>query len=509
MATAASPGVHTEFYRCDDPSSYANVGVPKAHISRLIMPYRQFQCVVARSPRSEALIAADRTLTFAQLGELVDAYASGLVAMGLQRGEGVAAVVGNRWEQLPLFLAVAKIGGVFMAASRYLTRHELEYQIGAFRPRFIVGENGYSLGDIEAAATGEAIAPFDDEHAGFSLRFSSGTTGKPKMMIASHRQQAALYPLVSSEMGLQASDRQLVVGPLAHMALHMALAQLFVGGAIVLKEAFEKERLWQDCEVHGITNVAVVPTMISAALEYRGEAPQLRAMLSMGAPLAAPLKHRLLNRFPGLGLFEMYGASELGMATCLRPEHQLRKPTSVGQPCVGQDVAIFDDAGEPCAPGTIGTVYVRGQLGIMDYLGDVRPAPPPQHLAAQGWSHCGDLGSIDDEGFLYISDRRADLILSGGLNVYPAEIEAVLCQIEGIGNVAVIGTPDERWGKRVTAYVEGDVDEVAITALCREMLAAYKLPRAIFKVDQLPKTSTGKISRALVRDAVERGDLPS
>lgn len=507
MTEAVSAERSEDTYLCDQPASYVGI-VAKPYFSAMIAPYRQFLSAARKFPNKDALVHEKGRLTFLELSAMIDRYASGLRNGGLQVGEGVAAAVGNRWEQLPLFLAVAKLGGIYMAASRWLTRAELDYQLAAFRPRFLVGDGGISIEGIEAASTDEPIEPFADEHAGLSLRFSSGTTGKPKMMLASQRQQAALYPTVAAELGLQADDRHLVVGPLAHMAMHMALAQMFVGGTIFMREAFDKEGFWEDCRVNGITNTAVVPTMIASALEFPGDAPQLRAMLSMGAPLAVGLKNRLLDRFPNLGLYEMYGASELGMGTCLHPADQLRKPTSVGQPVRGQDVGIFDDEGNPCAPGVVGTIYVRGQFNMIDYVGDVRPAPPPAHLADAGWLQCGDLGYLDEEGFLYISDRRSDLILSGGLNVYPAEVEAVLATCDNVGNTVVIGTPDERWGMRVTAYIEGHFDEAAVLATCREKLASYKIPRALFAVDQLPRTSTGKISRTMVRDAVERGELP-
>ena len=309
-------------------------------------------------------------------------------------------------------------------------------------------------------------------------------------------------------MRLTHHDRQMVVAPLAHAALQLALSQLMAGGAVVLRPGFDKASFWADCARFAITNVMVVPTMIASMLEIEGEAPDLRLLVSLGATLRPALKERLAACFPHVGLYEMYGASELGMVTCLRPDEQARKPKTVGRPGFGQEVAIFDDDGRPAPRGEIGTIYVRGPLAIAGYLGSQRPSPPPAHLAADGWMTTGDLGSLDKEGFLTISDRRADLILSGGMNVYPAEVEAALAAHPDVRDVAVIGAPDEKWGQRVTAYVVGRVDPAVLDAACRERLAGYKIPRAYFAVDALPTTSNGKVSRSLLRAAVERGDYP-
>lgn len=495
-----------------EPANYAPIGTyPQGpeHYARMITPYRQFELTARNFPGRLAVQLEDGTqFTFAELDEMICAFAAGLHNLGVKSGEVVCASAGNHWMQLPLFLALARMRALFMATSRYLTKDEIAYQIDQARPRLIIGDGGISFEDVLKAAGGTSLPIEGDEWAPLHVRFSSGTTGKPKMMIALQRASAMLSQHLILQTGMREDDRQLVVGPLAHAALHFAIPQLIAGGTCFMREAFDKENFWADCEKHAITNTMVVPTMIASALEYAGVAPELRTVTSLGASLAPPLKHRLLERFPNLGLYEMYGASEHGMVSCLRPEDQLRKPASVGRAVFGQEVLITDDDGAPIPQGEIGNIYIRGPMVVSAYVGDVQPTPPPPHLAKQGWLPCGDLGYMDEEGFLFISDRRSDLIISGGLNVYPAEVENTLLKVEGVSAVAVIGLSDERWGHVVTAYFVGTAAEEDMVALCRKELAAYKLPRAFHCVSALPQTSSGKISRTLIRDAVAKGALP-
>lgn len=477
-------------------------------LTRQQTPYRQLVSAVRIDPGKTALITETETLTFAELLDLTDRLASGLVALGLQPGEAVATLLGNDWRMVPLFVAVARVGGVFMSGNRYLSAPEIDFQLGEAQPRIIVGDRGVSVEAVLAAATPDQAPPFHDEHAPFSIRFSSGTTGRPKMMIASQRAQAAQYPMLSSEMHLIDRDVHYSTGSLAHAALIFVFAQLFVGGTVVIREKFDLDRFWEDCVHFGATNTMVVPTMVSALMTKEGEAPALRAMVSCGASLRVDLKERLLSRFPNLGLFEMYGSAEFGMVTSLRPHEQLAKPASVGRAYFGSDIALFDDEGQPVPTGTIGNLYSRGITLIDAVVGSVRPSPIPAHLAEEGWRTCGDLAWFDEDGYLFISDRRVDLILSGAFNVYPAEVEAVLCEMPGVINAAVVGVDDERWGQRVTAYVEGQASAEDLMARCREVLTRYKIPQAIHFVDELPRTPTGKISRTLVRDAVRNGTFP-
>ncbi len=477
---------------------------------RLVVPYRQFEIAARRHADWLAIQTPDRSeLTFRELDELIRRLGSGMRNLGVQPGEAVTARIGNHWMQLPWFLALMRIGAIFHATSKYLTAAEVAYQLDQTRPRLIIGDGGVSFEDILAASSDDPVVPFADEWAPSHIRFSSGTTGKPKMMLAVQRASAAGATIIQDAMQFDEHDRHLVVGPLSHAALHYALPTLNAGGALFMREAFDKESFFKDCGENGITNSMVVPTMVATALGYEGDAPALRKLVSLGASLAPALKERLLARFPQLGLYEMYGSSECGNCTWLMPQDQLRKPASVGKPRGGQEVLVADDDGNPVPTGTIGVVYARGPMLVSAYVGEVPPPDMPEKLRNEGWLTAGDVGFIDEEGDLTIADRRVDLILSGGLNVYPAEVEAAITRVEGVREVAVIGIPDERWGHVVTAYYVGDASEEGILATCQEWLARYKHPRKMFRVDTLFYTSSGKISRKLVRDAVSEGRLPS
>lgn len=493
------------------PRNYSEYGGPPnqpGDFHRLFLPYRQFQIAVRRDPHKLALVTPqDVRYSYAELDELVRTLASGMRHMDVRPGEAVCARLGNHWIQLPWFLALMRIGAVFMSISKYLTDVEAQYQLQQARPKLVIGEGGVSVDDVIAAARDEPDIPHGDEWAPSHIRFSSGTTGKPKMMLVLQRANAVQAKVIEDVMKLDEHDRHLVVGPLSHAGLHFALPTLNVGGTVYMKEAFDKDMFWADCSRYGITSSMVVPTMVTAALGKEGDAPTLRKIVSLGASLSPSVKERLLGRFRHLELYEMYGSSECGACTWLLPDDQLRKPSSCGRAYGGQEILIADDAGDPVPPGTIATVYARGPMAVSAYVGEVAPPEIPDTLQAEGWKTAGDVGFLDEEGYLTIADRRVDLILSGGLNVYPAEVEAVLAEMDSVVEVAVIGLPDDHWGQVVAACYVGDAREGELIALCREKLAAYKIPRKLFKLDALPHTSNGKVSRRLVRKAIMDSNL--
>ena len=487
---------------------YGGAPTGQGDFHRLFVPYRQFQIAVRRDPHKLALVTPqDVRYSYAELDELVRTLASGMLHLHVQPGEAVCARLGNHWIQLPWFLALMRIGAVFMSINKYLTDVEAQYQLQQARPKLVIGEGGVSVDDVIAAARDEPVIPYGDEWAPSHIRFSSGTTGKPKMMLVLQRANAVQAKVIEDVMKLDEHDRHLVVGPLSHAGLHFALPTLNVGGTVYMKEAFDKDMFWADCSRYGITSSMVVPTMVTAALGKEGYAPTLRKIVSLGASLPPAVKERLLGRFRHLELYEMYGSSECGACTWLLPDDQLRKPSSCGRAYGGQEILVADDAGDPVPPGTIATVYARGPMAVSAYVGEVAPPEIPDKLQVEGWKTAGDVGFMDEEGYLTIADRRVDLILSGGLNVYPAEVEAVLAGMDSVVEVAVIGLPDDHWGQVVAACYVGDAREEELIALCREQLAAYKIPRKLFKLDALPHTSNGKVSRRLVREAMMDSNL--
>lgn len=495
------------------PSNIANYGTatcpPMSHYSRMYTPYIWFAQVARRVPDQIALVRPDGRLTYTELDDMARAFARGLLRQGVAPGEAIAVACGNRWELAPLFLACSALGVSFTAFNPMLTAHELAYQVGELKPRLFLAEGYTTLEAILDADDGDAVEPTGDEWGPLMVRFSSGTTGKPKAMVSSQRAQLENYRLVVAMLDMRPGDVHIVTGPLGHAALHAGLPQLLVGGTVTIMGRFDKTCFWQDCAEHGATNALVVPTMLSGALDHPGEAPALRRILSTAATLAPGLKQRLAERFPHVGLVEAYGSSEFGYVSALMPEEQLSRPRSVGRPLPGQDVAIFNDDGRLCQPEEVGMIHVRSPELITRHVGSVRPDPTQAERRDEGWVTSGDLGYFDADGYLYISDRRADLIVSGGLNVYPAEVEAVLLEVPGVREIAVVGIPDDHWGHRVVAYVDADAEVDTMLAYATQRLAKYKVPRAIHKVGPLPRTSSGKTSRMLTRAKVERGEFPA
>jgi acyl-CoA synthetase (AMP-forming)/AMP-acid ligase II len=361
--------------------------------------------------------------------------------------------------------------------------------------RFVVGDAHLRLDEIIDAGS-EAPVELDlDETAPFHLRYTSGTTGKPKASLNTHRSLALFQMGTAVEFGVSEEEVHLAMASLTHAAIYFIHTVIYAGGTTVLKPAFDPNTIWEDCQRYRVTSTLVVPTILAMALDAPGEASTLRNVVSLGAPLATRLKERFADRFPHVGLHEMYGATELSMVTNLRPHDQLRKPRSVGQPRFGYALGIFDDDGNELPRGHVGTIYARGRSTHAGYVGAVLPDPPPPKLTAEGWVTVGDLGHIDDDGFLFISDRRSDLILSGGMNVYPSEVEDRLMRADGVREAAVVGLADDKWGRRVTACIVGSASAQDLDSWCRKHLANYKVPRSYVFLHELPKSPAGKVLR--------------
>lgn len=491
------------------PANYGLLQNPnRAHFSRQCLPYRQFAMAAALYPNRVALLTADRPLTFGTLLQVTEQLATGLLGLGLAPGEAAAIVLQDRWEHVPLFLALARVGGVHVTIGHNLPEEYIRAELAELRPRLLIGNGGVSIEEILSAAGPALPEVFRDDQAPLAIRFSSGSTGQPKKTVASHRAQALVYQSLTTELQLSSEDVHLAVGSLAHAALQVGLAQLMVGGSVVVRP-FNKETVWQDCVLYGITNIMLMPTMVAMALEHPGEIERPITIVTMGATLALPLKRKLAERFRQVRLYDIYASTELSLITSLRPSEQMRKPTSAGRPHFSLEVAIFDDDGNPTPVGETGNIYGRGPMCISNFIGTTLPIPPPGHLAANGWIRSGDLGFLDEDGFLYIRDRRADLILSGGERIFPSEVEGAIREFDGVREVAVIGVPDERLGQRVVAYVESRGVAAEIIEACSRSLDVHTRPQAIFFVDDLPRTASAKISRYLVRQRVVSGEFPS
>jgi acyl-CoA synthetase (AMP-forming)/AMP-acid ligase II len=361
----------------------------------------------------------------------------------------------------------------------------------------LLGRGGVDVAELIAGA--EPVAPDIEvgEQNPYWIRFTSGTTGQPRAFANSHRNITIQAVFGAAEFGYRPDDILLVNAPLAHAALMYALSIIVMGGSIALRQSFDADTVWTECDRLGVTQAFMVPTMLAAAVDSPGEGRTLRGIVVVASMFARSLREKVMNRFPHVDIMEGYGASELGMISVLHRQESERHEGSVGLPRWATRVRILDDGGNDCLPGDVGLIYMQGPAVSGGFTGSV---PAPENVFRDGWVTPGDMGFRDEDGYLYLVDRRRDLIISGGFNVYPTEVENAVMEVPGVREVAVVGIPDDLWGHVVTAVVVGTAGASDIELHCRSNLAAYKVPRRIVLVDELPRSSTGKILRRLAAD---------
>jgi acyl-CoA synthetase (AMP-forming)/AMP-acid ligase II len=357
---------------------------------------------------------------------------------------------------------------------------------------------------VAAGHQREGVArPGEDEPVWFAV--TGGTTGKPKLVRVPHRVLVQMWLVMAVELGIGRRDVMLLPGPLYHgLGFGFALQQLYVGGRVVVMDGFDPAGALRLIEAESVTVLPAVPTMLNLMLsapELAGtDTSSLRLILSSGSALLTSTKERLLRAFPAAELYESYGATEAGFFTVLRPEDQFRKVRSCGVPFFGSEIAVLDADGQPVPAGEVGLVYKRGLIQGGGYADDQEAT---EAMFRGDWCTAGDLGYLDPEGYLYLVDRARDMIVTGGVNVFPAEIEEVIAAVPGVHEIAVIGVPDDTWGEIIKAFVVRQPGS-AVTAdqiidACAGRLASFKKPRAVEFVAELPKSAAGKVLKRELR----------
>jgi len=343
----------------------------------------------------------------------------------------------------------------------------------------------------------------------FSIPYTSGATGRPKGVMLSHRGRVlACYAMASEHGTYGPDDRAVATTPMFHGAgFLMALVPIFFGGSVEIMPKFDIERLMSTIERTRATSTYMVPTHFAAlfsggpkAMSY--DTSSLKALISGTAPLAQSMKANIIGHFGDGVLFERYGTTETNIVTALRPADQLRKIACVGQCLPGTYIQIWNDDGELAGIDTVGELAVASPYCFAGY----HNLPEATEKAKRGdWFITGDLAKIDAEGYLYIVDRKNDMIITGGENVYPREVEELLLSHPAVAECAVVGKPDAYWGEAIQAFVVAksglSITQQDLTGFCRASLAPYKVPKAVHFVDALPRNSMGKILRRKLRDA--------
>ncbi len=367
-----------------------------------------------------------------------------------------------------------------------------------------------SLQDLAAAASDAEPEVVVSEQDLFYLGYTSGTTGKPKGAMIAHRNRALAYHYWALEYGIGGADVTLHAGPFHHTApFTFTLMQLYRGGCVVILPGFDPSLAISAIAREGVTWCFMVPYMFNAILElpsrdlagFHCNCDALRLFISGGSAMPTPTKEGLLRTFPSVALHEFYGATEAGVICNLRHEDQKRKTRCIGKPVLDCEIKVLTEDGGDAPPGEIGDLWMRSPTLFGGYYN----SPDKTAEVFRGdWCTLGDLGKSDEEGYFYIVDRRKDVIKSGGVNIFPAEIEEALLTHRSVVEAAVIGIPDRRWGEAAHAVVVlrpgGGVSGEDLIELCRGMLAGYKVPKSLEFRDHLPKSPAGKVLKRQLRD---------
>ncbi|HET7628628.1 MAG TPA: AMP-binding protein [Bacillales bacterium] len=361
-------------------------------------------------------------------------------------------------------------------------------------PVSVIHEDDCKKQMLEASAV-DALE--DADKMPFYMGFTSGTTGRPKAFLRAHDSWVNSFRCNIEDFHLPPAAKVLIPGQLIHSHfLYGAVSTLYFGGTVVLLEKFNAGRVLDELERGTADTVFTVPTMNEALGREQRTLERRFRIISSGAKWQAASKQRLKDRFPGLQLYEFYGASELSFVSYLSGDDHQRKPKSVGKPFHNVLLEIRNND-RTCAPFERGKIFVKSDMTFLGYLGEHRE--PPQ----DGWHTVDDIGYLDEDGYLYIEGRENMMILYGGINVFPEEVETVLQAHPDIEEAAVIGTTDDYWGQLVTAVVKGEGTRRSLQAWCKQRLSAYKIPRRWHFVDELPHTPGGKIDRRRLAALVE------
>jgi fatty-acyl-CoA synthase len=485
-------------------------------------------------PAREAFAWEDGCYTFADLVARVDRAAAAFAAAGVGPGDRVAFILRNGPNFLVAYLATLHLGAICVPLNFRLRAGEIEFQIADAAPRLLIAEEATAEEAARAHlppgcrlyvdAPGAGVESFDrlvsgtppqaspavvDPFAPASLLYTSGTTGLPKGVIRTRFALSYLIPLRAAAMGFGPDAVHLAPTPMFNAGGHefMMLPVLASGGRVIVRRRFDVPEVIDLVAQEGVTHAYFVPTMgirlMDAIERVRPDWSALRMWMTAAAPLPDALKARIRAALPQTGLWSSYGITEVGAVTFLRPADIDRKPGHcVGPPMMGVAVRCVDDTGNDVAAGAAGEVVCRSPEAMAGYWRN------PEATAAtirDGWIRTGDVGSFDDEGYLYLLDRIKDIVISGGDNVYASEVENCLASAPGVREVAVIGVPHPEWGEAVVAVVAvADGQETAgldaaLIAQARDNLAHYKCPKSVVFCDALPRSEYGKVLKSELR----------
>ncbi len=492
-------------------------------------------------PDKECLVCDGERFTYSQLYERASRLANSLMAMGLGKGDTVAIMLRNCSQYVEIYFALASMGAVAVPLNFMLKGKGLEFLINNSQAKVLFMEevtrdlvesvrgnleslrqdglvfvgseapDGYTAYEelISSGAPGDPGVPVGEDDD-LIILYSSGTTGLPKGIVLTHRTRLAYYHWCGLEYGMLFDGVHLVTTPMYHnVACFLSQTQFYTGGKVVIMSKYDPEECAALIKAEEVTSTFMVPTQLNLILQSRtvdrGTLTSVRTLITGAAPLATRTKEEIIGMFQ-CDLHEMYGLTETGLITNMKPKDALRKVRCVGQPFFHMEMRVVDDQGNDVPLGEVGEIIARGPLLLRTYY---RNEEAYRKSMRDGWFFSGDLGRIDEEGFLYLVDRKKDMICSGGVNIYPMDIEEALHSHPKIHESAVIGVPDDKWGEAVLAVVvlrPGEsLTEQEIIGYCKENIAAYQAPKSVVFVEALPRNPSGKVLKRELRSPYWQG----
>ncbi|GAA3513368.1 AMP-binding protein [Aeromicrobium panaciterrae] len=466
--------------------------------------------LAAQDPHAPLLTAGDITLTRRELNRAANRLAREYQELGVGHESRVAIALPNGIEFFTVVHAVWKLGAVPVPVSPRLTRIEQDQLIALIDPVLLVGEGGGESESVRRIAPGyQASTHVSDEDLPvppamdfWKMATSGGSTGLPKLIIPAQTSELTIGAV--SSLRMVAGQRQLVVGPLYHASpFNWAMFGALSGQHLIVMERFDAALALQLIAKHQISWVCLVPTMMHRMARTIEADPMafdlssLETVWHMAAPCPEWLKRRWIELVGADVLMELYGTTEGLALTSISGEEWLERPGSVGRPFQGE-IKIVDDTGADAAADVTGTVFMRNITAPRTY----RYVGAEPHVIEDGWQTMGDRGRLDPDGFLYLADRTTDMILVGGINVYPAETEGAILEFPGVESCAVVGLPDDELGQRLHAVVEAPADFSTddLEVFLRARLLRVKVPRSYRVVDEPLRNDAGKLRRAEIRE---------
>lgn len=491
-------------------------------------------------PDKTAIIFEGDQISYLDLHQRINRTCCWLQSLGIEKGDRVVVMLSNCPEFLELYLACSRLGALFVPINYRLAAPELDYTLSNSRPRLFVFGNEFSetvlslnlnnrrpLMVLTSIPQCPSCSDVLDYHAGsvacdgpnpfltesmlpaspeepHVIMYTSGTTGHPKGAVLSHRK--TFFNCLNADIffNLNFDDIMLIVLPLFHSGgLFIQASPVFYKGCtLILHARFDPHRTYEDIRKYRVTKFLGVPTVYKSLVKVESEKRTAKSSLKVSAIGGEKLTPELMSQFKeaGFSLRQIMGQTETSILLWAHEEDAERKPGSAGRPVFHADVRIVDSQGRPCKPGQVGEIVVRGSIMMTEYWQD--PVKSEETIRG-GWLHTGDLARMDEDGYFYLIDRKKDMFISGGENVYPAEVERVLRTHPGIEDIAVVGVPDEFWGEVGYAFVmpkQGvDLTPEDVIGFCEGLLAQYKWPKYVVFKTGFPRTALGKVRKTVLK----------